>query len=372
MLTTKTYHYCLLLMLLFHVACLSSSEDEIKNQYGLMMVPHYYNPRVYDCKMLPGKPLIDGKINREEWDDINWSESFVSMVDAESPGSSYTTKFKLAYADDSLFFCAEVHDDHIWSTKDLCESYFFEDNFLELAIDCNNDEFDYLTIKFNAQGNCCAEYCNVKSSEPQSKFSLIQDNQVRCAVHINGTLNNPEDSDKFWSVEAAIPLNLKLNEIHLLRPSSIWKINVCRTRWTSTVVSGIYKKMINSQTGKKYPGEEWVWSPMAGYPVNMVELWGECHFGSDDMTYALKQQINHQREIKWELRNVYYAQHIHFNKHKRYAKKVAGLKDIGFDLSALIYKPDIKSSKKGFTIEIKDPQTHKQWRIDDEGRISSE
>lgn len=251
----------------------------------------------------------------------------------------------------------------------IYESYFFDDNFLELVIDYDNDEFDYLILKFNALSNFCGEYYHSNKKKPLFKFSLLDDRMARCAVYVNGTVNNPKDIDEFWIVEASIPLNLEFGGIQLLKPNKNWKINVRRTRWTSVIVSGIYKKIINSDTGKKYPGQQWIWNNMGENPINMVELWGECQFETNNSTSDWEDQILENRKIKWELRNVFYAQQLHLKKHGRYARKVAGLKDVGFDLSSLIYRPGIQLTDEGFKVSIQNTKTREMWMINETGKI---
>lgn len=242
----KIYRFCVLLLVFIFYGCNKSNHTDIKNQYGLALSPPYYSPQVYYCHPLTCIPKIDGIISNEEWDEVDWSNSLISSISNESPVSNCISKFKLAYANDSLYFAAIVHSDHIWSTVDICESNFFDDNFLKLAIDYDNDEFDYLILKFNALGNFCGEYWNTNNIQPLSKFSLIENQKARCAVYVKGTVNNPKDIDQFWTIEAAIPLDLKLNGVSFIKPNNSWKINVQRTRWISVIVSGIYKKVINS------------------------------------------------------------------------------------------------------------------------------
>jgi hypothetical protein len=362
------YHKLLLLMLIFlSVSC--SKTIEKGNQYGLPLSPEYYQPEEYYCESAPLAPVVDGVLSSEEWDDFSWSSPFVSSVNEESVVDMFSTLFKVLYHNDTLYFAARLNENHIWAVHDDCISSRQEDNFLEIFIDSDSDEFDFLCIKVNAFGSVCGEYRTIESKEPLQYFSL-KDTLIRCGVYVNGTLNDPGDEDEYWTVELAIPINLSIGENKVLNPAAIWKFNILRTRWQYVIVSGYYKQILDADTGEKYLGDQWIWSPIGSNSIHHPELWGECNFLA---LYPHKQQsVNplHIRQIKWELRNVFYAQHLHFKKHGRYAHKLAGLKDVGFDLSALHFKPKVHVRRQHFNVIIEDKYSGKRWVINQVGQVS--
>ena len=346
MYTIKPYHFFLFLLFAFVWGCKTEPKKVSNtNKYGLPDTPNYCTPKTYSVQQFAQTPVIDGIIDDQAWNNIHWSAPLVSELKNGSSELAYTTKYKLGRTEDSLYFSAVVSDQHISAVEDICQSYFFDDNFVELYIDANGDEFDYAVLKVNALGVFCGEYWKRDQIKPIMRFSLLENQRARCSIHIQGTVNNPHDLDDFWSVECAIPTNLKIDSFQVLSPHPIWNVNVQRKQWPTTIVAGLYKKLLNPDTGKKYPGEQWVWSFMNECNIHTPELWGKWILDPSRQNSANLNQIQSESVIKWELRNIYYAQKLYFQKHHRYARKVAGLKDAGLKLSELNCKPNINVGK---------------------------
>jgi hypothetical protein len=67
----------------------------------------------------------------------------------------------------------------------------------------------------------------------------------KSAVSIDGTLNNPDDNDKKWTVEVAIPFKSLTEKGKYIIPKNgqYWKINFSRVQWQTEVVNGRYRKI---------------------------------------------------------------------------------------------------------------------------------
>ncbi len=366
----KSYYTIYFLFFIVLVGCKKSPQIiKNRNEYGLPNYPTYCHPKTHPVNLISLPPQIDGIISDKEWQEIPWSDTFVSEVKNGEVDPNYLTKYKVAVYNDSIYFAAVVFDKHIWAVNDICESYFFEDNFLEIYIDSDQNEFDYTILKINALGHLCGEYRQINQAKPISRFSLLDKPYGRCSIDVEGTINNPEDIDEYWTVECVLPISLTIDSIEILSPKSVWNVNVQRIHWPSVIVSGLYKKLLNPKTGKKYLGEKWIWSFMNEYKMNTTELWGEWHFKQHSYDHKELNRIQFERQVKWELRNIFYAQQIHYEKHERYARKIAGLKDVGLKLSKLLYKPDINSSRKKYTASIYDSSSGTKFLINNEGKI---
>ncbi len=373
MFKNKPYYILLFYLIIIIVGCEKSPvETGILNEYGLADSPSFCTPQIYSVNKLLTSPHIDGIISEKEWGDVPWSSPFVSEIKNGNINSSYNTKFKIGIRNDSIYFSAIVFDNHIWAVNDICQSYFFDDNFLELYIDIDEDEFDYVVFKINALGNLCGEYRQTINNKPLSRFSLLEMSNARCAVFVDGTLNNPDDIDKYWSVECAIPLDLQIDAQTILKQKNIWNVNVQRTFWSAVVVGGLYKKMLNPETGKKYLGEKWVWSFLDENSIHSPELWGEWHFNKLNQSAKELSRLEFERQIKWELRNIYYAQNLYHIKHHKFALKVAKLKDVGLDINKLLYKPEINGDKEKFEAIVFDLSSNTKFIINQYGKLIKE
>ncbi len=355
------------------LGCHQTQEKALRvNEYGLSNCPSYCTPQVYAIHRLLEAPCIDGLILDDEWGEAPWSDPLVPSVkngmDYPSNGASY----KLGIKGDSLYLCAIVHDRHIWAVNDICQSYFFEDNFLEFYLDADKDEADYVVLKINALGNFCGEYRNRNNTEPILRFSLLDKPHGRCSVSVEGTLNNPLDNDEYWSFECVVPLFLQVDSVNLLQAHHSWNVNVQRTHWPFVVVSGLYKKMLNPHTGKKYPGEKWVWSFLDESSIYNPELWGVWYFNDHNLSEGEKKQQQYVEEVRWELRNIYYAQQAYLKRYGRFSKKVVGLKDVGLKVSQLRYDLHMKVQDSTFEIDIVNAEIEARYVINQEGKIWQE
>jgi hypothetical protein len=136
---------------------------------------------------------------------------------------------------------------------------------------------------------------------------------LRTAVKIDGTLNNPSDLDRGWSVEIAIPWQDLRDIAGTPCPPEIgdqWRINFSRVQWEHEVIDGQYRKV----AGK--PEDNWVWSPQPAVDMHRPEAWGIVQFAETASDPAVEYPGWAARE---ELMRVYYAQQVYREAHGRYA-----------------------------------------------------
>ncbi len=361
-------HYTLICFFFISCSIKSADTDLETNEFGLPRKPYKFSPNTYALKTFSTPPIIDGKNTNNEWDQISWSSGFVSEIDGKNH-NNLDTKFKMGFYNDTIYLFAKINDSQIWAIQADMESKYFKDNFFEIYIDCDNNEYDYLNININALGVIKGNFCKHIESSKNNSHIKFQDIPVHAATSIYGTINNPNDTDKHWLAELSFPLNIKEDSSDDFSINRYVKMNFALSKWQYVLVDGTYKKMINSNTGTLYNKDQWLWSYMWENPVDNIELWGEVYLLDNQPD---QDKLTQERRIKWELRNVFYAQQLHHKKYKKYANKIAGLKDVGFDLSSLIYRPDIKANKKHFIASITDKKDRKIWNIDDKGIINWE
>jgi hypothetical protein len=136
------------------------------------------------------------------------------------------------------------------------------------------------------------------------------------------------------------------------------------------VVDGYYKKEINSESGTFYPSENWVWSPMGHFDLHMPELWSFVQFS--EMEAGLERDkfvYNNDEDVKWELRNIYYAQQRYFETNGRYAKRLGQLKEVGFVPDALRFKSHVEGDESAYVAKAQSPDKKSVWKLNQEGRI---
>ena len=98
---------------------------------------------------------------------------------------------------------------------------------------------------------------------------------LKTAVQLQGTLNNPRDKDRGWSLEIAIPwsaLNRGPRPAVAPKDGEQWRVNFSRVEWVLDVVAGKYAKR------KGLKEDNWVWSPQGVINMHVPEKWGVVKF----------------------------------------------------------------------------------------------
>ena len=104
------------------------------------------------------------------------------------------------------------------------------------------------------------------------------DTGLKTAVHVDGTLNDPRDTDRGWSVELAVPW-VVLGEYAQRRvppaDGDQWRVNFSRVEWDVDVLDGKYRKIADR------PEHNWVWSPQGVVDMHRPERWGYVQFNTE-------------------------------------------------------------------------------------------
>ena len=106
---------------------------------------------------------------------------------------------------DHLYIGAWLEDHDVWATLTDRDSIIYHDNDFEVFIDPDGDGRDYFEIEVNALGtvfDLLLERTYRAGGPARHSWNLAG---LSLAVVVDGTLNDPNDIDRGWSVEMAIP-----------------------------------------------------------------------------------------------------------------------------------------------------------------------
>ncbi len=364
------------LSLLFGVPVIECETQSISgetNEYGLPVFPAFkWPPRHYICYKTTEPLQIDGILSEEAWSRATWSEKFLDIMGSHYPAPVHATRMKMLWDDQYFYVAAYMEEPDLWATITLRDEVIFYDNDFEVFIDPDADTFGYFELEINAL-NTVWDLMLVRPYRNGGPAINNWDiNGLKTAVHLDGTLNNPSDTDKGWQVEMAIPLEAINESNHGPKPAdgAHWRINFSRVQWRYFAVDGVYKKDVNPGTGKSWPEDNWVWSPQGVVDMHLPELWGILQFSTLE---AGKNEVefipNPDDPIKWELRNIYYAQKLYFEQNGKYAGELGDLRSVGLDLNVVAFNPEVTTTFSGFQIKATSPKTGRTWLIDEGGRI---
>ena len=331
-----------------------------------------FSPRTYVCYHRSGPITIDGQLEEKVWSEIPWTSSFEDIRGEGWPAPQFDTRVKMTWDDEYFYVAAQMEEPHIWATITERDAVIFHDNDFEVFIDPDGDTHGYYEMEMNAL-NTVWDLLLVKPYRNGGPAVDHWDiNGLKTAVHVDGSLNDPSDEDQGWSVEIAFPLSVLQEYSGGVMPGdgNKWRVNFSRVQWHTLVQNGEYVKKENPETGRHLPEENWVWSPQGVVDMHRPETWGIVQFSAKMAGKGLDEFSPDSSElVKWELRNLFYAQRRFRSKNGRYALSIRELKQVGFKADALRYAPELKT---GFqTYEFRARGESRFWHINQEGRTWS-
>lgn len=302
----------------------------------------FTTPRQYNALFTTTPPVIDGEIDEAVWQKAVWTENFKDIEGDSKPIPTWNTRAKMTWTAEGLYIAAELLEPHVWAYLKNHDEIVFYDNDFEVFIDPDNDTHRYYEIEINAV-NTIFDLFMPKPYRNNSGAMFAYDTPgMKTAVSIQGTLNNPNDIDKGWTVEMFIPfLAVTIGNVAKVPiDGEFWRIDFSRVEWDVEVKDGKYVKL-KGANGRNLPEHNWVWSPQGVINMHYPERWGYLFFSKPESGKAPAEYIiPYGEKQKKHLWLVYYLQKEYFQKNKSYAKD---LKDLGIDET--IFKVDSKENK---------------------------
>lgn len=236
---------------------------------------------------------IDGKPDEISWQKADWSEHFQDIEGDKKPVPTYFTHMKMLWDEQNLYILAELEEPHIWAYYTKRDQIVYHENDFEIFIDPDRDTHNYFEFEINAR-NTLFDLFMPLPYRNGGKYDIGWDAEgFKSAVFIDGTINDPRDTDKKWMVEVAIPFSaLKLNDDNVVPlDGEFWKINFSRVQWHTEIVDGKYQKIKDATSNKFLSEENWVWSEQGVINMHYPERWGLALFstnlvGGDKIAFA--------------------------------------------------------------------------------------
>ena len=264
-----------------------------------------YNPKKYIAYRIDQPIIIDGKLNDSQWSNVEWTDDFVDIEGSLKPNPFFNTKVKMLWDSTYFYFGAQLEEPHVWATLTQRDAVIFKDNDFEIFLDPDGDTHNYYELEINALGTEW-DLLLLKPYHDGNKVAIDSWDiaGLKSKVFIDGTINDPSDTDIGWSVEVAIPWQVLEEAAPNFHPEigEQWKVNFSRVHWNRDIINGKYVKT-------KEREYNWVWSPQGHIYMHIPELWGLVQFeGIKDSSSPVIFKENNIDRVKWALRQVYYQQ----------------------------------------------------------------
>ena len=255
-------------------------------------------PRQYITYKAVEDLKIDGIGDEDSWKKAPWSDTFIDIEGKKEP--TYKTQMKMLWDDTCLYFFAKLDEPHVWGTLKQRDTVVFYNNDFEIFIDPDGDTHNYMEFEMNALNTIW----DLLLTKPYRNHGVVLDSWdiqgIKTAVHIDGTLNNPNDKDTGWSIEIAIPWEVlkEANTHNNIPVKEFWRFGFSRVNWEFDLEDGRYSRKKN-ENGKYLSENNWVWSPQGVVNMHEPEKWGYVYFSDKEVGAKDIFDIPKDEHLKW-------------------------------------------------------------------------
>ncbi len=220
-------------------------------------------PLSYNTALLDNQNIvIDGNLDELVWHSIN-PTVFLVTHDTVST-AKYKTWVKVAYDTEAVYFAFSAQDEDIAANhQNYDDPIFKNDDAVEIFIDPDGNGLNYLEIGVSPQ---TAYDVVINSVDPWMDDLAWNLNGFDFATTVNGTLNDPSDTDIGWTAELKIPFSsLNYPEAGFQENTENWRINLFRAEYSSHA--------------KDWEANEWQsWSPIGSFGFHKPVAFGTLYF----------------------------------------------------------------------------------------------
>jgi hypothetical protein len=192
----------------------------------------------YVARMVAKPPKLDGKLDDAAWAAAPSTGPFVNTMTGAAVPAQMKTEAKLLWDKKNLYVAFDNTDDDVWTDLTKRDDKLWTEEADELMIDADGNGRTYIELQVAPNANIFDTYLPMPrryedTIDPKLKpFSW--NSKMTAKVHVDGTLNKRDDTDKGWTVELAIPLeDVKGMDDHSTvrlppEPGDVWRINMFR------------------------------------------------------------------------------------------------------------------------------------------------
>ena len=244
--------------------------------FALASVSPGQTPKRYTCNRATTPIRVDGRLDDAAWRNAPWTGDFVDIQGAGHTTPRFRTRVKMLWDDQYLYIAAELEEPHVWATLTEHDAVIFRDNDFEVFLNPSGDGRNYFEFEMNALNTGWDLFLNKPYREGGKADNSWDIPGLLTAVQVDGTINDPRDRDRGWSVEIAFPWSAFRARAPVKRPAGgdEWRINFSRVEWHTTIADGKYVKVPGQ------PEDNWVWSPQGLIDMHVPDRWGYVHFAS--------------------------------------------------------------------------------------------
>jgi len=260
-------------------------------------------PKRYVCRYAVGPLDIDGRLDDAAWADAAWTDAFVDIEGDRKPAPRFETRVKMLWDDEYLYIAYWIEEPDLQATLTERDAPIYQNNDVELFIAGKDGYYEFEINSFGTiyevlfiwnEAYKAGGYDKIEGlgeGEPGSQpfngvayknhprglrtgFFKWDFPGLKSAVYMDGTINEPGDRDRGWTVELALPWAgmevLARGDDRSLPPldEDVWRMDFSRF----------------NQYKEAPPAEDnggWAWSPHGVWDSHVPECFTYIHFSTE-------------------------------------------------------------------------------------------
>ena len=216
---------CVLAVLVGAVGCISTPKQDRPDTKKLL-------PESYPCYRINEPINMDGRMGDPRWTN---APALKFYVPPECKEPVFKTEARLLYDRNYLYVGYKAQDPDVWGYYTNRDDPTCVDDCLELFFQTDPSKEPYYGFEINALGTVNDSFYlrALMAGGGHRRWNKWNCNGLKVKVGINGTLNNPADTDQYWILEMAIPFA----ELPTLagknpQPGNIWQFHAARCEYS--------------------------------------------------------------------------------------------------------------------------------------------
>ena len=189
---------------------------------------------IFECRWTSDTITIDGRASEPGWQLAEMIDGFgLSWLSPEAPPAKASTRAKLLWDRESIYFFAELDDQDLFADVTEHDGMTWLNDVFELFLKPAADKPGYYEVHVNPANTRMDMY--VPRREPYSyfRFKSKRPFHFESAVTVNGTLENRTDVDRGWTVEGQIPWRDFIDTGGRPAVNEVWRFAICRYDYTA-------------------------------------------------------------------------------------------------------------------------------------------
>jgi hypothetical protein len=182
--------------------------------------------RSAECRWASGPIKIDGTLDEPAWQKAQVLKDFAAYW--EHRPAKTATRARLLWDENYIYFAAEMEDSDLYADVTQRNGMTWLNDVFELFFKPSDKKLAYYEFQVNAANTQLELFLPSRGSGGYQRFAPLTRFGMESAVKLEGTLNNPADKDKAWTVEGRIPLSAFLTSGAKPQPSTKWRFALCR------------------------------------------------------------------------------------------------------------------------------------------------